>query len=405
MRIGKLTYFILFIGITSLIINISFESFLAKSFSDSNGHYKWNIISAHVNNLLDSQDPSFSLASMHILEEHAFKNRDISYSGVDSINANYNSKSTAVDIYGVSSKYNKFYSIQLRVGGFLNKTDKNENTVVIDEVTAEALFGNNKVIGKYIELYSQKFKIVGVAASDTSLLDTLTDDGNGKVYIGVSQLLELNTKAKITDLDVKTNDSTTIGKNLDELSSALVSIGKNSSGYKITDLNIERALVEQKSKITIFLIGSLLIVCLVLEIKRILEELYKVIKISLREHYFMEVLGINFKVLLKEMAKILILFFLIALIWKNIKFNLYIPSEYIPSDLTDTSFYTNLFKSKIKASLLNEGYIRTEMELKLSLVKRLISQSFYISLISGLPLVLLPYYQNKKSKLRSDFNV
>jgi hypothetical protein len=406
LRIGKLTYFLLFIGIASLIFTNIFKNYLTKSFAGSNGYYKWNIISAHVNNITDSEGTNgFALGDMHILEEHAFKNRDIAYSAVDSINVIYNSESTKVDIYGVNSKYNKFHGMKLKVGRFLNPEDENRNVAIIDEAVANKLFGNDKVIGMYIELYTYKFKIIGVVEKGTSLLDTLADNGYGKIYIGVSQLLELNTKVKITSLDVKTTDSSTIGKNLDELSSALTGIGKNSLNYKITDLNIEKALIQQKSKISVFITGLVLIAILLLKVKKIFETIYKIINSSLKENYLTKALWINFKILLIEITKLLILFFFIALIWSKIKFNLYIPSEYIPSDLTDTTFYTDLFKSKIQASFLNEGYIKTQMEIKLLVVKSLINQSFYIGLFSGLPLIYIAYYQSKISKLRSDSNV
>jgi hypothetical protein len=405
LRIGKLTYLIFLIGITSLIFTNSFESYLAKSFASSNGYYKWNIISAHVNNILDPQGTSsFTLADMHILEEHSFKNRDIAYSAVASTNAQYNNRTTKVDIYGVNYKYNKFHKTKLNVGKFLNIDNEYENVAVIDETVAEKFFGNYKVIGRHIELYNRKFKIIGVVEGGKSFLDTLTDNGYGKIFIGVPQLLELDTNAKITSLDVKTTDSSTIGINLDELGAALSSIGKSSSNYNITDLNIEKVLIEQKSKLSIFMIGFILIVILFLKMKKIFQIINKLINNSLRDYYFIRALRINFKILVIEIAKLLILFFFIFLLWHKIKFYLYIPSEYIPNDLTDTNFYTNLFKSKIQTSLLNEGYIRTQMEIKLTVVKSLINQSYYVGLFSGLPLVYLAYYQNKIIKLRRDLN-
>lgn len=401
MRAGKLTYFILLVGIASLIFSNIFEKVLSRDFRDSNGKYKWNIISAHVNNILDTGGSnSFSIPDMDFLKENTFKNRDLAYSTECQTTAVYRMKSAKVNLFGVSSKYDKFHNIKLKAGGFLNVNNQHDSIAVIDEAAAQQIFGSNNVVGMYISLYGKKFRIIGVAENKTTLLNTLSDNGYGNIYIECSQLLSLNSNARITTLDVKTTDSSTIGKNSDELNSALSSIGKNPSNYNITDLNVEKALIEQKSELSIFIAGMVFIIIILLKAIKILKNIHRIMADSLKEHYLSEVISLKSGVLLYEIVKILILFILIALVWHKIKFNLYIPGECIPADPTDTTFFWDLFKSKIQASLQNEGYIRTQMEIKLSITRSLVDKSFYISLFSGLPLIYTAYYQYKILKER-----
>lgn len=390
----KLPYFILFAGIFILVCGILLGSSLAAEFHEINGLYGTNKITANVKNNLNTADTSaFTLEDMRILEQYSLKGSDFAYASYDKAQVVYKNKSCESNILGVSEKYIDFNQIRLKSGSFLTSGNDNEDVAVIDQELAYSLFNNDNVLGMEIELYGRKFRIIGVQEDEGSIIRTLAGNGYGSVYIPVKEMLDINANSRITYLELKTSDTGTSGKNMADLTKALASINKPASNYKIIDYNVEKILLEQKKHISIFIMGLITAIMLVLHIKVVIKGTYDTLRLHLKEYYMDEVLR-------QDWSRLLLTFLLscVALagcyiLWENIKFNLYIPPEYIPSDLIDMAFYSDLVKNLIQTGIQNTGYIPVLGEMKLNALKAVSDWVFYIGLFAGFPLLYLGIYQ------------
>ncbi|HYE12708.1 MAG TPA: ABC transporter permease, partial [Patescibacteria group bacterium] len=390
MKTFKLTYFILGTGIFMLIFCILSGASIAAKYSEINGLYRTNKVSV---NLLENKglkgNGAFTRDDIRHLQEFSFKNIDMTYAAEDKALVAYENNQTQVNVFGISDKYNMFHEIKMKSGSFITSGNKNEMVAVVDEKLAIALFNNTNVVGLYIELYNQRFKIIGVVEPDESIIQALTDNGYGSIYIPVELKEVYDANSRITCLELRAADMGTTGKNINSMKDALGSIGKNASDYKIIDYNVERILVEESAWISIFIPGVIIMVLLLLSIKTKALELYNSINSTLKEQYFKDVLKLKVVKLSLILLEILVTLVFVYLIWKTIRFNIYIPPEYIPGDLIDRTFFSEVFERLIQKSMLNTGYVPTLWEMRLNILSVMQSWNLYIYIFAGLPLYYL----------------
>ena len=386
----KLTNFILAAGTFILIFCTISGVSIASKYSEINGLYKTNKVSV---NLLDHIDPkgnsAFTQDNIKHLQEFSFKNIDLAYATEGKSFAAYENNQTQANIFGISNKYNKFHQINLKSGSFITSGNENEMVAVVDENLAIALFNNTNVVGMYIELYNQKFKIIGIIDSDDSMVQTLTDNGYGSIYIPVEHMLEYDVNSKITSIELMATDMGTTGKNIKAMNAALESIGKDSSNYRIVDYNVERILVEEKAQISIFIPGIVIIILLLLTIKKRALELFNTINIELKERYLKDILKLKYVKLSLIILEIVVALAFMYLVWITIRFAIYIPPAYIPDELIDITFFTETFERLMQNSVLNAGYVPTFSEMKLNILNIMQNWSLYIYMFAGLPLYYL----------------
>jgi hypothetical protein len=329
------------------------------------------------------------MEDIRYLREFAFKNVDMTYGTEDKSPVTFEKNRTQANVFGISDKYNMFHQIKLKSGSFFTALNKSEMVAVIDENLANELFNNTMVVGMYVEIYNQKFRIIGVIDTDLSVVQTLTDNGFGSIFIPVEHKLAYAENSKITSLEIRASDMGTTGKNINRMNDALASINKNASDYKIVDYNIKRVLLEEKSQIGIFISGVIIIGLLLLSIKKRILDIYDTISTAFKEKYFKDVIKQKYIKLILLLLEIVAELTVIYFIWQAIKFTIYIPPEYIPDDLIDKAFYAEVFEGLINNKVLNAGYAPTLLEMKLNILETMQNWNLSAYIFAGFPLYYL----------------
>jgi hypothetical protein len=389
-------YLILALGLLVLTWGTVLGSSLPAKLADLGGLHKTNKITATwLSNSRQPEAASFSLQDMRQLSQYNLRDYDLAYAMAASTSAASQKNQSPAQLLGVNDRYDQFQQINLKAGGFLTSGQENQQVAVIDEDLAQALFQNCNMVGLEIELYGRKFKIVGVAGNDRSLIGTLTDKGYGTVYIPAKILLELEADSRLTSLAVATKDAGTTGRNAAVLATALASIGQDPANYKIIDYNLAGLLMEQENLLRNFAAGAVAMVMLFGLLKRKIRGIDHFCRQRLRDKYWSEVIKEDAARLVLSMAEVLVLVALMLLLWKLIRFSLYIPPENIPDELIDVSFWADLIKKGIQTGLQSAGYVAPPGEVQLNVLNTIQNWNLFLNIFLGWPLFLLGLYQIK----------
>ncbi|ACV61420.1 hypothetical protein Dtox_0495 [Desulfofarcimen acetoxidans DSM 771] len=392
-------YLILALGLLVLAWSTVLGSSLPVKLGDLGGLHKTNKITATwLSNSHQPEEGSFSLQDMRQLTQYNLRDYDLAYAMEASTSAAYQKNQSPVQVLGVNDRYDQFHQINLRSGCFLTFEQENQQVAVINEDLAQALFRNCNVVGLEIELYGRKLKIVGVAGNDRSLIGTLTDKGYGTVYIPAKVLLELEADSRITLLEVETKDAGTTGRNTAVLETALASIGQDPANYKIIDYSVAVLLMEQENLLRNFVAATVAMVMLFDLLRRKIMDIYHFCRLRLRDKYWSEMIKGDAVRLMLGMAEILALVAVILLLWKLIRFSLYIPPENIPNELIDVSFWADLIKKGIQTRMQSAGYAAPLGEIQFNILNTIQNWNLFLNIFLGWPLFLLGLYQIKLLK-------
>lgn len=396
MKAAKLAYFMLAMGVFILTLSPILGATLSAKLADSYGLHKTDKITATgVSNSKQFGEGSISLEDMRQLAQSDLRDYDLAYAVEASTSAVYKENQSQAQVLGVSDRYHQFHSINLKAGSFLTPGQENQPVALIDEDLAQTLFQTYNVVGLEIELYGRKFKIIGVAEDDRSLLGTLTDSGYGTVYIPVKKLLELEKNSGITTLEVETRDPGTTGHNVATLKTALGSINKDPANYRIIDYNLELLLMEQKNLLRNFGVGAGALGVFFGLLRRRMRSLYRFCRLKLQEQYYLEIIKMNTSRLVLGMVEIIVIIAVMVLLWRFIKFPVYISPENIPNELIDFSFFAELLNKGIQASVQSTGYITSPGEDSLNILNAIQNWNIWLGLFLGLPLFYQGLYQVK----------
>lgn len=389
-------YLMLALGLLVLTWNNLLGSALPAKLAELGGLHKTNKITATwLGNSQQPEEDSFSLQDMRQLSQYNLRDYDLAYALEASTSAAYQKNQSPAQVLGVNDRYDQFQQINLRSGRFLTFEQENQQVAVIDEDLAQTLFRNWNVVGRKIELYGREFKIVGVAGNDRSLIGTLTDRGYGTVYIPAKILLELEADSRITSLAVATKDAGTTGRNTAVLATALVSIGQDQANYKIIDYNVASLLMEQDNLLRNFVAGTVVMVMLFGWLRIKIKGIDHFCRLRLRDKYWSELIKGDAARLMLGMAEIAALVAVMLLVWKLIKFPLYIPPENIPNELIDVSFWADLIKDGIQTRLQSASYVAPPGEVQLNILTTIQNWNLFLNIFLGWPLFLLGLYQLK----------
>lgn len=386
-------YFILALGLLILTWSTVLGSSLPAKLAELGGQHKTNKITAvWLGNAAQPDESPFSRQDMRQLAQYNLRDYNLAYAMEASTSAAYQKNRSQVQVLGVNDRYDQFHQINLR-SCFLTFEQENQQVAVIDEDLARALFRNGNVVGLEIELYGRKFKITGVAGKDRSLIGTLTDRGYGIVYIPAKKLLELEADSRITALELETKDTGATGRNAAVLETALASIGQNPANYKIIDYNVARLLMEQANLLRNFGAGAAVMVIIFGLLRRKIKGLYHSCRLRLRDKYWPEMIKEDAVRLVFGLAEVFALVAVLLLLWRLIRFPLYIPPENIPDELIDVSFWAGRIKNGIQTGLQNAGYAAPPGEVQLNVLNTIRNWNLFLNIFLGWPLFLLGLYQ------------
>ena len=380
---------------------------LVSECSRLNGGNSMQKVLVSVKNQIDRQDKnSFSIEGIEKLKK-GLATKDISctaQSGLVSTSVSSGDTVLPVRLTGVDSMYPMFNSLTLEDGSFITEKQEEEGMMaaVIDGEAAWELFKTVNATGKTLNICGGVFRIAGVVKKEDSLIEKLTDDGLPDVYIPAAVMLELDTTARITALQIKMADAVTSDTNVTAVSTALQQMGKNASNYEISDFNQRNALMRQVPLLFAFILGMASILMLLIHIANLFKKLVAVIRDGCRKDYFSNVIKLNPVKVGAGLFETALALAGIVLIWLGIRFRLYIPSEYIPDELINISYYSDLIKSAIQGGIQNMGYVTPRPELIADTVQVLLNLLFCISAVLGGLLLHMCFRELRTLNIYSD---
>lgn len=390
MKPSKLNYAILALGIFVLMLSTLAGAAVSAEFHDTCGAYGTGKVTA---DLLDNLDPggsnALTLEDINHLEDFSFKGIELAYASEGRTMAAYEENQAQAVVAGVSGGYDMFHRLELKAGSFIMPGNREEMVAVVDEDLALELFNNTNVVGMHIKLYGRSFRIIGVVSGDGSIAGALTDDGCGSVYIPVEHMLEQDTGSRITSLEIRAEDMGTTVTNIDKMKEGLASIGKNTAAYRILDYNIEKRLMDEKAQGVVFISGIGVIIMLLCSIRKRLMKIYTTWKDAHKEYYLRDILRHEGAKLGLMLAEVIALPVFILVIWNAVKFNFYVPAEYIPDELIDVGFYSELFKSLVEKNVQSRGYIPSVMEMRMDALRTIMTWNLIAGVFAGFPAYLL----------------
>ncbi len=388
MKKSKAIWILAFSGILLVLSCVVLGKALVSECSRLNGSYSMQKVLVSVKNQIDRQDKnSFSIEDIKRLRKE-LSIKDISYtaqSGLVTTSVSSGGTVLPVRLTGVDSMYPMFNSLLLSEGSFITEKQEEEGmmAVVIDDELAWELFKTVNATGKTLNICGGVFRVAGVVKKEDTLIGKLTDDGLADVYIPAAVMLELDTTARITALQIKMAGAGTMDTNEKAVSAALQQMGKSPSKYEIRDFNLRYALIRQVPLLFAFILGIASIRMLLVHIINLFKKLVALIRDGCRKDYFSNVIKFNRTEIRADLFETALAFAGIVLIWLGIRFELYIPAKYVPDELINISYYSDLIKSAIQGGMQNMGYVTPRPELIVDTVQGLLNLLFCISAVLG----------------------
>ncbi|MDP4094236.1 MAG: ABC transporter permease [Bacillota bacterium] len=404
MRKNIITYLMISTGIFMLYAGIVLGNSIINKAFEANGAFSMDKVVVSLKNQIDPLGENI-LSEDDIKKLTDFlKTSDISYTaqpGVklqQPINENSVEESAGnmvlngqtsypVKLLGTNSEYADFSNVTLKYGSFFSKKSEEEGaaTAVIDTELAWTIFKTDNAIGKTINIYGEPFSIIGILKKDTSILNTLNDDGKALIYIPAQKLMELDKSAGITSFQIRLTDNINLDQNSDYITDGLQQIGKIPDFYEITDYSTKKLAMEQKPLIIVFIPGCITIIILLLRIKKVIQrKIYYVIREGCKTDYFSKVVKDNKNSIVSGCMEVFIIAVCMLILWYLIRFNFYISPKSIPEELIDISYYAKLIKSGVQSNAANLGFIPSMIEQYMHTAGALLDAVFWISIITGL---------------------
>lgn len=400
------SWILVFIGIFLVISGVILGNSLVMKAYEVNGNSSMDkVVIAIKDKELSSTNAAFTLDDIKKLNK-ILQDTEITFTAHSKTSLLKNNEYKNINIIGTNSMYINFNKLDFGSGCFFTKKAElhNQQVVIIDEALAWEVFGSLEVLGKDLNIFDRDFKIIGVTAAKHPIVDILYRPEKPYVYMPINSLTKIDKEAKIKALQIRVRASPTVANSPDNILNALKAIGKSPDNYSIYDYRIKRALIKQKHLIIIFIAGLCCIFLIAKYIIKKVKTIYTFIMTECEEKYLLNIFKDNLNKILIEIFKIILAVLCQFVLWNIIKFDFYIPPKYIPKELTDISFFWNLFKDNILSSLTNNEYMSLT-EIKLKNILMLLNWQFYISIFIGFPLIYIALYQLKLQKINVNKSV
>lgn len=371
-------------GILILILSFCLEESILEQVVDNNGFVGLNktMIKASSRPNVD-KNQALTLDDISYLDKKA-KGGSITYLTRQDSEAGGNCNWTRARIIGTNYMYPRFRDLHMESGGMWTEEAEREGLrmAVINNDLAWQLFKSTEVVGMDVNILGSTFKVVGVMGKNESLIARLADDGVPEILIPGPVYYSLAKNPEILEIQISGEESGYINE-------LLTGMGKDLSCFSINDYHDTQPLMGQVPQIQVFLIGLLCIVALLRWIRKEFRQLVKLLKKDSCNDYFAVVLKRRWR---EAAAFLLITGVLIAtiiFIWSNIHFQIYVPSRYIPDDLINIQYYTEVIKQDIANGRTAAEFYRPTTDLELGICQNI---NFFLYFISWpLSLVLLLY--------------
>lgn len=169
-----LTMLGIIIGVVALVVLVSLVTSTTSTVTDSISALGTNYLTASIS---DDKGQPLRLSDMSDFTDNEYIDQVAPVANL-SATAKYGYNSSSATVYGVTPVYFDVQGMELEYGRLLKTTDIDNNSyvAVINQDTADELYGTTNIIGETIMLDGMKFTIVGIlASSDSSLTMSMTD--------------------------------------------------------------------------------------------------------------------------------------------------------------------------------------------------------------------------------------
>jgi hypothetical protein len=89
------------------------------------------------------------------------------------------------------------------------------------------------------------------------------------------------------------------------------------------------------------------------------------------------------------LAEAAVLLTIAVIVWNVVKFDFYIPADYIPNELIDMEFYSDLIESLLQKNVQSIEHIPSMMEMKTDALRAIQNWSLIVAILAGYPLYFM----------------
>lgn len=292
-----------------------------------------------------------------------------------------NQRSLDAKVVMTDENYINFFPyMTMRKGTFLDADmlrDRVKAAVVSSEL-AQKLYMTDNIIGNTLILGDGKYKIIGVYEADIGILSDLTDDGYEKIYIPYTSFETDKSIDHMMANGLKYKYGAVFS--FEELINR--ALKRNATyNYAMRDYKKYGVVIAQIEGVLILLFGLVCIYLLIRNIAVFLGQRAAFYRLKLRDSYMKEMIRRNILSIVSDLAIIFAFAGILFAILSIVRFEFYVPSEYLPGDnIFDIGFYVERIKTVIRESnsLIKVNYAPFDALLQSTLKVALILATFIV---------------------------
>lgn len=299
---------------------------------------------------------------------------DYSFTFTENMYMHVSSEIANAEIKTVGTNENFLYMACLEIisGSFFNTMhiEKHSNVVVLNSEAANQLFGNVRGVGNVISIGDEPYEVIGIVKNDLNHNGAL-------LYMPVAIMNQyVLDNLKITDIWLNLSD-------ISEAELITAMLGYSADDVEILQLNQYKDIVMQRFRISIFIVGIIIIFYMCKVIIKSMNILRQILTEFLKENYFSKILLVfkkdkfltTFLVLILNMSVGLTLFYII-------RFKVYIPTYNILARNSGLYVLSNILDFYMQSYI---GIPSLQYLNNLNMVSNIL---FFISLLTEVVLVL-----------------
>jgi putative ABC transport system permease protein len=210
-----LTMLGIIIGISSVITIVSIGEGGKKAITGEFENIGTNVINVSVksrNNNIEARD-YFTMQDAELIKEKIPEVTSITLSNGDFGSVKTESKSKDASINGINESYTELAKTDMAEGRFINERDVQtlRNVIVIDDISAEKLFGKQSAIGQRVKLTignnNLNVSVIGVTkTANSGMASMFGDNMPATIYIPITISDKILTRTEISFMAVMVND-------------------------------------------------------------------------------------------------------------------------------------------------------------------------------------------------------
>lgn len=277
------------------------------------------------------------------------------YSGSVRVNVAAEERSKSVEAIGVGGDFFRFHQADMADGTVFAPGVLEERIAVLDSALAWELFRALKVSSMTFTLGDKEFRVAGVLAPDESVLGSLVDIGVPRLYMPYSTLAVIQKEARVSNVELKF-ENMIAGEGETKAEAFLQAMGKELSGFRLTDGSEQALSMAQWGDLLVFLLWAALTLRLLRWYARQAYNIWKALQASAGR--------MGFKLAARKMRSQLLTQAVIAVglaggcvgLFLLVRFSLYVPRAQLPAELFDLGYYVRLIGENLRDKAFSAYY-------------------------------------------------